>query len=103
MSKKWQSHFFDGMRPAAAHSLRSHVCGPSRVFSDVHAAEKNEFDFFRACGREFCETALAVTFCAALRAVARFASQSGEFVAICQCSSQFSNDTAAKSRPSLTN
>jgi hypothetical protein len=81
-----------------------HVCGPSRVFSDVHAAGKNGFDFFRACGRELrlaksrrkaagcslasrlrpqiCETALADAFCAALRAVARFASQCGKFAMI---------------------
>jgi hypothetical protein len=74
-------------RACGRRSLRSHVCGPRRVFSDVHAAGKNEFDFFRACGREFRETALAVAFCAALRAVARFASQCGGFAEIFQYSS----------------
>jgi hypothetical protein len=39
--------------PTAEHS---HVCRPRGVFSDVHAAGKNEFDFFRGCGRELRET-----------------------------------------------
>ncbi len=30
--------------------LRAEMC-----FPDVHAAGKNEFDFFRACERELCE------------------------------------------------
>ncbi len=29
------------LRLAAAHSLRSHVCEPRSIFSDVHAAGKN--------------------------------------------------------------
>jgi hypothetical protein len=58
-----------------------HVCGPSRVFFDVHAAGKNEQEFFQPLRRlKYCETALAVAFCAALRAVARSASQCDGFL-----------------------
>ena len=37
-------HFFEEMQAAASHSLRSHVCGLSRVFSDAHVAVKNRSD-----------------------------------------------------------
>ena len=37
--------FFEQMQPAAAHSLRSHVCGLSGIFRQVHALPKNGLDF----------------------------------------------------------
>jgi hypothetical protein len=46
LSKKADGLFRQrGLQPAAAHSLRSHVCRLRRVFSAVHAAGKNGFDF----------------------------------------------------------
>jgi hypothetical protein len=79
-------------RACGRRSLRSHVCGPRRVFSDVHAAEKNGFDFFRGCGREFCETALAFAFCTALwggeNAGAFFASKKFPFPLQNRCRNQ---------------
>jgi len=44
-----------GLRLAAAHSLRSHVCEPRSIFADVHAAGKNALNFICACGRKLCE------------------------------------------------
>ena len=35
---------------------KSHTCGLRSVFSDAHVAGENRFQFFRACGRELCET-----------------------------------------------
>ena len=46
------------MRLAAAHSLRSHVCGPRSIFADVHAAGKNVLNFLCAGGRKLCEAFL---------------------------------------------
>ena len=46
---------FEGMRLAAAHSLRSHVCEPKSIFSDAHVAGENESDSICACGRKLCE------------------------------------------------
>ena len=37
---------------------RSHTCGPSSVFCQVHAPAKDGFEFLRACGRELCEASL---------------------------------------------
>ena len=51
----------NGLRSAAAHSFHSHVCRPSCIFSDVHAAGKNDRHFFRACGRETLRGVLAYT------------------------------------------
>ena len=34
------------LRPAAAHSLRSHVCRPRRIFPEAHVPGKNAFIFF---------------------------------------------------------
>jgi hypothetical protein len=33
----------------------SHVCEPSGIFSDVHAAGENDSYFLCACGRKLCE------------------------------------------------
>ena len=33
----------------------SHVCEPSGIFSDVHAAGENDFHFLCACERKLCE------------------------------------------------
>ena len=38
-------HFFEELQAAASHSLRSHVCGLSRVFSDAHVAGKTDWHF----------------------------------------------------------
>ena len=49
-------HFFEGMQAAACTRLRSHTCGLSCVFSDVHAAGKNDFtSFHRLLTVELCE------------------------------------------------
>lgn len=39
-------HVLEGMQPAASHSLCSHACRLSSVFSDAHVAGKNRFHFF---------------------------------------------------------
>ena len=41
---------------AAAHP--SHVCEPSGIFSDVHAAGENDSYFLCACERKLCEAFL---------------------------------------------
>ncbi|MCC2259754.1 hypothetical protein AAAT94_00450, partial [Intestinimonas aquisgranensis] len=38
-------HFFEGMQPAASHSLRSHACRLKRVFSEAHVPGKNGLNF----------------------------------------------------------
>src|SRR5699024_4731751 len=38
------THVLEGMQPAASHSLCSHACGLSSVFSDAHVAGKNRLD-----------------------------------------------------------
>ena len=38
-------HVLEGLQPAASHSLCSHACGLSSVFSDAHVAGKNRFHF----------------------------------------------------------
>ena len=46
-----ETHFvglsFEGLRLAAAHSLRSHVCEPKRIFSDAHVAGENDPNYLR--------------------------------------------------------
>ena len=36
-------HFFEEMQPAASHSLRSHACRLSSIFSKAHVLGKNKF------------------------------------------------------------
>ncbi|MBS1402953.1 MAG: hypothetical protein HPZ79_08230 [Oscillospiraceae bacterium] len=49
-----KNQFFDRgrMQPAAAHALRSHVCGLSSIFSTAHVAGKNHWISFRRSGGE---------------------------------------------------
>ena len=65
LSKKRSDRFFDNfLRPTAAHSpaaaraAGSHVCGPRCIFSDVHAAGKNDNDPFAPFGAKLCEAFL---------------------------------------------
>ena len=56
---KWESpaglsHLRES-RLAAAHSLRSHVCEPRRIFADAQIAGKNDLNSICACGRKLCE------------------------------------------------
>ena len=45
-------HFFEEMQAAASHSLRSHVCGLSSVFSESHVPGKNRLALDSVvCGR----------------------------------------------------
>ena len=43
-----------------AHSLRSHTCGLSGMFSVIHAPGKHGFDFIFACWRKLCEALFTV-------------------------------------------
>jgi hypothetical protein len=56
LSKKWRSHFFEKMHPAARRIClpqtdKFHTCRARGVFCHVHAAAENKFHPFRACGR----------------------------------------------------
>ena len=42
-------------RCSARRARPSHVCEPSGIFSDVHAAGENDCHFLCACGRKLCE------------------------------------------------
>ena len=42
-------------RCSARRARPSHVCEPSGIFSDVHAAGENDFYFLCACERKLCE------------------------------------------------
>ena len=42
-------------RGSARRAHPSHVCEPSGIFSDVHAAGENDFYFLCACERKLCE------------------------------------------------
>ena len=43
------------LQPAAAHSLRSHVCRPISVFVHAHVAAENNKNFFAATAAKLCE------------------------------------------------
>ena len=43
------------LQPAAAHSLRSHVCRPISVFVHAHVAAENDKNFFAAKAAKLCE------------------------------------------------
>jgi len=45
-------------RGIARRARPSHVCEPSGIFSDVHAAGENDFYFLCACERKLCEAFL---------------------------------------------
>ena len=42
-------------RCSARRARPSHVCEPSGIFSDVHAAGENDSHLLCACGRKLCE------------------------------------------------
>ena len=44
-----------GTRSAAAHAPSVHVCGPGGIFSAVHAAGENDWNFFASADAKLCE------------------------------------------------